>query len=192
MPLSRPLLLAHVDSSSLWLSHCPVVTAASSGTHFSCFQNGGPPGKHLPVSSFPQRARGRISRKIPRRVRAATSLTFSEPWAGPQQGLHLSPGELWGEALSQPWGGESAVYSFNLYCYFLLASPSLLQSSGVVIFKFKLLCGFCFLIGSLLLSCIIVAFHSAEFFVPTPTPHRQLKLHYHCYKLQVYFQTSFF
>lgn len=59
-------------------------------------------------------------------------------------------------------------HSFNLYCYFLLASPSLLQSSGVVIFKFKLLCGFCFLIGSLLLSCIIVAFHPAKFFVPPP------------------------
>ena len=150
VPLSRPSPApCSVDAfSSRWLLHCLVVTAASSSTHFSWFQNGGPPGKHFPMNSFPQHARGKISRKIHRRVHTATSLTFSEPWPGPQQGLHLSPGELWGEALSQSWGGESAVYchSFNLYCYFLLASPSLLQSSGVVIFKFKLLCGFCFLI----------------------------------------------
>ena len=115
--------LCSVDAfSSRWLLHCLVVTAASCSTHFSWFQNGGPPGKHFPMNSLPQRARGRISRKIHRRVHTATSLTFSEPWPGPQQGLHLSPGELWGEALSQPWGGHYYLSIHELIVILVIAT----------------------------------------------------------------------
>ena len=111
---------------------------------------------------FPERSPGK-----PAQLPIWHSVSHGQPSA-------RSASQSWGVVGRSPvsalgWWKQCICHSFDLYCYFLLASPSLLQSSGVVTFKFKLLCGFCFLIGSLLLSCIIVAFHSAKFFVP-PTP----------------------
>lgn len=165
-----PLLLGRsVDAfSSRWLLHCLVVTAASS-VPISVAQNGGPPGKHFPMNSFSSMLEEDFEKDPPAQ---STQLLLCHSVSHGQalsKVCALSPGELWGVVLFQPWGGDSAcvfVIPFYSLLLFLVSQSLITPVLWSSYFQVQIAMWFLFPNWISTLSRIIVAFHPAKFFVP--------------------------